>query len=102
MARVEARAAVNAATGYLNDMRDLIAQQLENLRLEELELSEDSRMWLVTLGFDVPSQRHVSEVERVLSSGGVRSPQKTYQRQYKIFQVDAETGAVQSMKVRSL
>jgi hypothetical protein len=102
MASVKAREAVKAATSYLNDVRDLIAQQLENLRLEELELSEDNRMWLVTLGFDVPSLHQFSEIEKALITSGIQKPQKDYQRQYKIFQVNAETGAVQSMKVRSL
>ncbi len=50
--RIHLKAAVNAAHSYLISIQDLIGEQLKNLRLEEVELSEDKKFWLITLGFD--------------------------------------------------
>jgi hypothetical protein len=88
MANIDARKAVAVAVDYLNEIRDLVDSKLKDIRLEELELSEEQRIWAVTLGYDVPSQSSIYT--------GV------YKRDYKIFQVSAETGEVTSMKIRSV
>ncbi len=51
-------------------------------RLEEVELTEDEKYWLVTLSY----------LESMIET----------QRQYKSFKVDATSGEVQSMKIRSV
>lgn len=53
MPSIDVRAAAETASTYL---QDLIKFQLENLRLEEVELSEDGRECLITLGFDIPTR----------------------------------------------
>jgi hypothetical protein len=100
MANIDARKAVAVAVDYLNEIRDLVDSKLKDIRLEELELSEEQRIWAVTLGYDVPSQPSIftgmlSVVPRL--PGDI-----VYKRDYKIFQVSAETGEVQSMKIRSV
>jgi hypothetical protein len=69
---------------------------LPNLRLEEVELSEDGRYWLVTYGFTAAEQDVESNV-LWSSVGGSTTRQR---RDYKLIQVDAETGAPVSMKIR--
>jgi hypothetical protein len=67
------------------------------LMLEEVEESEDGSYWLVTLGYDIP--RRLSPL-----AGNLRDifahPQ--FDRHYKVFNVDAKTGRIVSMKIRSL
>ncbi len=95
MPKIDVKTAVTAAHSYLQDMKDLMKIQLESLRLEEVELSEDQHEWLITLGFDVHIKTN-SLTNLVAGTAFI------YQREYKLFQVDSETGEVKSMKIRSL
>ena len=45
------RFAVNAARNYIKDFQELLDNPLHNLRLEEVELTEDEKHWLITLGY---------------------------------------------------
>lgn len=94
MPKIDVKAAVTAANSYLQDMKDLMKVPLETLRLEEVELSDDQHEWLITLGFDIPS--------RTSSFVDLIGRNSVYQREYKLFRVDSETGEVKSMKIRSL
>ena len=58
--------------------------------LEEVELSEDEKYWIITLSFDWGSKTSVL---------GAIQPPKT---KYKVFKVDVKTGKVVSMKIRNL
>jgi hypothetical protein len=78
-------------------VRDLYPQtDLEHLRLEEVELSEDERFWHITLGWVEPAVR--GPTLRAMFSEEFR----TLPRVYKTLEVDAETGAVKSMKIREV
>ena len=70
-----------------------------NLMLEEVEESEDGAYWLITLGYDIQHERLVSPL-----AGNLRHilahPQ--VDRHYKVFKVDAKTGRIVWMKIRSL
>ncbi len=98
METIDARDAVKSATDYLDHIKDLMGKTFNNLRLEELELSENLQFWKVTLGYDVPYTP--SGIESLMTPGSYG--QKSSKREYKIFNVDAQTGAVQSMKIRSI
>ena len=67
-----------------------------NVMIEEVEESEDGAYWLVTLGYDV--QRRLSRTAGNLQD--VFGPQVA--RHYKVFKVDAKTGRIVSMKIRSI
>jgi hypothetical protein len=67
-----------------------------NVMLEEVEISEDGSYWIVTVGYDM--QRHASELTGNLRD--VFGPKVV--RHYKVFKVDAKTGRIISMKIRSL
>ncbi|MEX0270456.1 hypothetical protein AB3R30_15030 [Leptolyngbyaceae cyanobacterium UHCC 1019] len=95
MPKIDVKGAVEAANSYLQDFKDLMKIQLESLRLEEVELSEDQHEWLITLGFDVPMK--TSSLANLMAGAN-----SLYQREYKLFKVDSETGEVKSMKIRSL
>ncbi|HKP76251.1 MAG TPA: hypothetical protein VJT67_12055 [Longimicrobiaceae bacterium] len=90
---VDVKQAVKSAESYA---RELFGdQELSHLRLEEVEFSELEALWKVTLGWVEPA---VAKPGLVFSNGSIqRLP-----RVYKVFEVDAETGKVRSMKIRDL
>lgn len=88
--RIDVRAAVFAAKNYLQSLQGLLEYQIKDLRLEEVELSEDRKYWLITLGFITTTV------------GAEESFFLKKERDYKVFKVNAETGEVESMKIREL
>lgn len=64
---------------------------LSNFMLEEVEASEDGRLWHVTIGFD--KMRPVRS--EILAALGNRE----LVRVYKTFKVDANTGTFKGMKI---
>lgn len=89
---IDLKTVVSAAYNYLTSMQDMMGNQLQNIRLEEVELSEDKNFWLITLGFDIP----------VKNKTPLPVLGETTQREYKIFQVNSQTGKVEAMKIRKL
>lgn len=88
--RIDVRAAVFASKNYLQSLQGLLEYQIKDLRLEEVEFSEDRKYWLITLGFIANT---TGEEESFLLKK---------ERDYKVFKVNAETGEVESMKIREL
>ena len=80
--------AVGAATRFAEELYG--PREDLGLTLEEVELSSDDRHWLITLGLVDRANPFAA------LAGGLA------QRDYKIFKVDAETGEVVSMKIRSV
>lgn len=72
---------------------DLFDEDLLNLRLEEVELSDDGPCWDITLGWD--RAREVSALGRGM---GVR----VTVRVFKVFAVNRENGAIEAVKIREL
>ncbi|MBP0020249.1 MAG: hypothetical protein J7647_22175 [Cyanobacteria bacterium SBLK] len=92
--RYDVRAAVRTAAEYLKSFKDLLGS-FENLRLEEIELSEDRKYWLITLGFDITNQSDPDENPLFpVLEGSDR------ERQYKLIKIDTFSGQPQSMKIR--
>lgn len=89
---IEAKTAVKIAIEYIAHMYG--RHKLTNLMLEEVELSDDDKYWIVTLGFDRTKQ----------STGDIRDilVGPSYQRVYKMVKVDAQKGRAVSMKMRQL
>jgi hypothetical protein len=66
----------------------------QNLRLEEVELSEDERYWYITLGFDSAYQ-NLGALASVAIGGRPM-------REYKTIKIDGLTGKVLSIKIRTV
>ena len=75
---IDVKDAASTAGEFLRHVRD---GELYNLEIEEVEIDEKEEYWYVTLGFGT----------NPFSSG----------RQFKVFKIDAESGRVVSMKMRS-
>lgn len=85
---IDVRTAVQAAVRYA---RELYGENNDlTLMVEEVEPSEDERYWLITLSL---SDRSNPFATLARANHGTS---------YKIFEVDAATGAVRSMKIRSV
>lgn len=72
--------------------------------VEEVELTEDGKLWLITLGWPVPAplkkeREYVyPKYHPLRAQEDARvAPLKT---RYKLFQVDARSGRVRAMKIR--
>lgn len=85
---IEPKAAVENAAKYYRD----IAGDATGILLEEIELSTDRKKWLVTLSHPNPNPSSIS-----LLMGN-----QADNRLYKAFVIDAESGNVESMKVKKI
>lgn len=94
---IDLRNAVKAAYDYLRSLQDMMGHQLENLRLEEVELSEDKNFWLITLGFD---GNFIINNSMAVAALGMSTQER--RREYKLFKVNSQSGEVEAMKIRQL
>jgi len=83
---IDVKQAVKAAMAYAQDLFGVE----QALTLEEVDMSDDDGYWLITLGIG----GRLTPIEVL---GGVRT-----QRDYKVFTVEAKSGKVISMKIRSV
>ncbi|MEH2417714.1 hypothetical protein [Nostoc sp.] len=98
---IDVKTAVNAAYEYIKSIQDMMGSSLGDLRLEEVELSEDKSFWLITLGFDIPKKPPKSRLEDLIPTSLASTP-VLYEREYKLFKVNSLTGKVEAMKIRQV
>ncbi|MEH2182112.1 hypothetical protein [Nostoc sp.] len=98
---IDVKTAVNAAYQYIKSIQDMMGSSLKDLRLEEVELSEDKSFWLITLGFDIPKKPPKSQFENLIAPS-MASTLVLYEREYKLFKVNSQTGEVEAMKIRQV
>lgn len=90
---IEVKEAVSAASKAVNDFYS--GQELKGVLLEEVDFDEGLSCWLITLGFSVPEPTTAPNTIAEALGG------KRLERKYKTFEVDAESGEVRSMKIRT-
>jgi hypothetical protein len=98
---VDVKEAVKAAREYLSQLYD--TGPLRDIFLEEVELSYDEKHWYVTIGFSrpiAPKDPIPPWSSASLSSIDTLSRQ-SFERVYKLFEVDSATGQVRAMKIRA-
>jgi len=87
MNALDVKAAAATAVTYLKDLYS--DEQLKNIRLEEVWLSDDEKYWYITIGYDTPTSARDP-------LAALRQPE----REYKLFKVRVEDGRVMEMKMR--
>ena len=109
MAEIDLRTAVNSVWAYIADFRDILGNNLDNLLIEETELSEDKKFWLITIGFDreIDPTKVKTYVKNPWFSEDITNllPKQqilNIERVYKTFKVDSSNGEVISMKMYKL
>jgi hypothetical protein len=85
--KISAADAAYAAKEYFR----ALFPNVHKFSLEEVELSEDGLYWMITLGYEIPKD--------LLEASAFFQPPST---KFKVFKVNAQTGQVLSMKIRSL
>jgi len=92
---IDVKEAVRTAAKYL---ADLFAEEgISDIRLEEVELSEDVQTWNVTLSFLRKAGVQTPLAEQLSVALG---PQRD--RDFKVLTVRADDGSVTSVKIRQL
>jgi hypothetical protein len=94
---IEPRGAVAVATKFL---QSLYPNVLSDILLEELEISDNERFWLVTLSGLIPLSKEESENAMNPLAQALGGNQLLHRRVYKVFKIDDQTATVKSMKIR--
>ncbi len=87
--KIDVKTAVEAALQYVKSL--YAGQNLRDLLLEEVELSDRDNEWLVTVGFSLPKEEQ-----------GLLITPRQLARHYKVVRVDAETAQALSMRIRDV
>ena len=87
---IDAKEAARIAIEYVRALYE--SDEIPQLVLEEVELAKDGKFWLVTVSFLRPVAR--SPIEAMTGQHGPTA--------YKVLEVDAETGQLHSMKMRTV
>ena len=86
---IDVKDAVQKAIVFVGDvMKD---DRAKSVLLEEIELSEDGKMWMITISLPTPP--------------GLFAAMKSVQgdaRDYKAIQLDSSTGAIKSFRIRKV
>ena len=90
---IDIKQAVHAAEKFFKELYD--QETLKNFLVEEVELSEDEKDWVVTVGFDFGEAK---AVEPALFTSKSSTPRAG--RVYKEVQIDKETGEPKSIKTK--
>ncbi len=88
---ISVKKAVEAATSFAKYINE--EEELNALRVEEVELSDDDKFWLVKLGWNDPKILDNKTPSAQLTDLSGQIP-----RIFKIFYVDADSGEVIKMK----
>ena len=80
---------VNEVTRKAIDYLKSFYPEAERVQLEEIELSEDKKVWNVTISFESQDTH----------TGSVLVTGKS--KKYKVFKIESKSGDVVSMKVRT-
>ncbi len=94
MSEIDVRSAVSSAYKYLEFLKNELGTEIDDVRLEEVEQTGDGNYWLITLGYNVL----VKPQFKIAMMGDMN---QKYEREYKVFDVDAKTGDVIRMKIRT-
>ncbi|PZV26062.1 MAG: hypothetical protein DCF12_11640 [Snowella sp.] len=83
------KTAVSNAMHFISGLYEI--GQIRELLVEEVEFSEQTNQWLITIGF---TQNRVKD--------SVILPEREADRKYKIVHIDAQSGEPISMKIREI
>ncbi len=91
---LDAKEAVRLARGHFKEFYSDVA--LNGLLLEQIEMSEDGKVWEITFGFDTDRPTLTNSDIGIASIAAGRNIPR-YVREYKTLRLDAKTGEFLSM-----
>ena len=99
--RLDVQKAVELARQYLIDVivQDVLPPIPGAIRLEEVEISENDEFWLITLSYP---DSMIEDSDLHPESQALRVLTGRENRVYKVVKLNADTGKLVSIKIRSL
>ncbi|MDX2160400.1 MAG: hypothetical protein SF162_03650 [bacterium] len=103
---IPVKEAIRSARDYMQSVYK--GEPITHLLLEEVRLSEDERHWEITYGFDTQREyRHgINRLRttRSILDGDFQDSEPTpkFIREYKLIVIDAHTGEVERMQIRTV
>ena len=98
---IDVKEAVTVAFNFFNSLYNN-DRRVSNLHLEEVELSEDGKYWLITLSY-LHEQPHLSTINPLSTINSPwQNPPRQTNKEYKLFRINAETGEPKAMKIRQV
>ncbi|HEU6449696.1 MAG TPA: hypothetical protein VFV23_14785 [Verrucomicrobiae bacterium] len=94
--RITLKQAAKIAVGYFYGLYPQFNTPSANVMLEEVEEIDDGMNWLITIGYNANGKSSLQQQLHAFSFGPPNP------RQYKVIKIDAKTGRVISMKIRSV
>lgn len=91
---IDVKEAAKRAAEYFADLYP--PDTYADLQLEEVELTEDEKFWLITLSYKPERSTQPTQVEKLLNL----PPSVT--RRFKQFKIDSENGKVYAMTIRKV
>lgn len=95
-----------AVENAVSFFKEVSTTEPQGLRVEEVKLSDDEKDWLITLGLlgdELVLQPGRTEPGLVLAPRRSEAfAHRQFEREYKLFRVNREDGAVEDMTIRSL
>ncbi len=92
--------AVVAAKEFVKRVYAESGEEISEIGLEEVDRTEDDRVWLITIGFTTTDKgRNRRAIQHNLEMLGGLS---TLTREYKVVHIDADTGEPLTMKIRNI
>jgi hypothetical protein len=88
--KIDVHQAVKTAIAFFEESFSVMP--LKNVQLEEVDLTDDGKVWLITLGYDDPAVQSVGSIEFMVRPRPLRK--------YKVVQIDANTGSGIAIKNR--
>lgn len=93
--------AVQKSIDYVKDVFEY--EKIKNIGLEEVEFNEYDNIWEITVGFSRPWDfskpgNSIARMQQLYGNVPVPSPE----RQFKVVQIDNNSGEVKSIKIREL
>ncbi len=95
---VDVKQAATVATSYFMELMGG-TDKIIDILLEEIELTEDERFWLITLSALVPTPKEAIDATSMGVIAAIMQVPK-WRRIYRIFKINTDTGTVKSMKMR--
>lgn len=89
---IDVKEAVKIAQDYIGELYS--DEEIRDLTLEEVEISQDDKFWIVTIGFTRPMSQPLNPIEAM--SG------PKFSRFQKELMIDAESRLVRAMKNKKL
>jgi hypothetical protein len=89
---IEVKQAIQIAQDYIKELYH--TDEVRDLSLEEVEIAEDNKFWLVTLAFTKQMMQPLNPMEAMTGP--------KFARFYKELKIDTESGQVRSMKNKKL